>query len=116
MLCTSKYEINTPPIAPATPKSKASRRVPSLRFIAAPTLWLVTWEFGIPDPKRLEMLPDMRHQIYLQRPHGACSFGVGKNLTRLEGEGKLNELSKWAWYAHEFRRGPTLTHAPLEAI
>jgi hypothetical protein len=30
---------------------------------------------------------------------------IGKNLKRFEDEGKLNELSKWAWYAHEFRSG-----------
>jgi hypothetical protein len=30
---------------------------------------------------------------------------IDKNLTRFEAEGKLNELSKWAWYAREFRGG-----------
>jgi hypothetical protein len=36
--------------------------------------------------------------------HNATDI-IGKNLTTLENEGKLNELSKWAWYAHEFRSG-----------
>lgn len=36
--------------------------------------------------------------------HNAADI-IGKNLTRLQNEGKLNELSKWAWYAHEFRTG-----------
>jgi hypothetical protein len=36
--------------------------------------------------------------------HNAADI-IGKNLIRLENEGKLNELSKWAWYAHEFRSG-----------
>ena len=34
-VCRSRYEANPPRIAPTTPKSRASRRVPSLRFIAA---------------------------------------------------------------------------------
>lgn len=30
---------------------------------------------------------------------------ASRNLKELERQGKLNELAKWAWFVHEFRRG-----------
>lgn len=41
--CNSRYETNPPKSAPATPKSSASRRVPSLRFNAPP--FQARWQF-----------------------------------------------------------------------
>jgi hypothetical protein len=37
-----------------------------------------------------------------------------KNLRDLEGKGKLTELSKWAWFAHEFRSA--LERVPAETL
>jgi hypothetical protein len=30
---------------------------------------------------------------------------IARNLTELENAGRLNELSKWAWFAHQLRQG-----------
>jgi hypothetical protein len=43
---------------------------------------------------------------------------ITKNLTELESQGKLNELAKWAWFAHEFRSGLERINNPklMEAL
>ena len=38
---------------------------------------------------------------------------ISRNLTELESKGRLNELSKWAWFARQFRAGLERTNPKL---
>jgi hypothetical protein len=50
-------------------------------------------------------LPGDRYAASVKEWFDDVTALVAKNLTELEGSGKLNELAKWAWFAREFRSG-----------